>query len=184
MRLPPATRDNVPEDQRDLFDELARASGGVPAEGPGSILFHVPKLRQLEQAMSLYLRNQTSLPPKIVELAIIVTARAMDCQHIWNSHAGVARKAGVPDALVDALREGRALPPLAQDEAAVVYYGQEFFRTRHVSRGAFQTALEQFGKRGVVELAMLLGQYSALSLVLNSFDADLRSPRTEPLLPA
>ena len=114
---------------------------------------------------------------------MLVTARALDCQHIWNAHAGSARRAGVPDALVDALRDRRALPTLAPDEAAVVHYGREFFETHGVSRGAFQAALEQFGRQGVVELSLIMGNYSLLALLINAFDTDLPPDGTEPLLP-
>jgi 4-carboxymuconolactone decarboxylase len=65
----------------------------------------------------------------------------------------------------------------------VVHYGREFFRTRRVSRGAFQAALEQLGRQGVVELALIMGNYSLLALLINSFDTDLPPDRTEPLLP-
>ena len=71
----------------------------------------------------------------------------------------------------------------AADEGAVVHYGREFFRTHRVSRGAFQTALEQFGRQGVVELGLIMGNYSLLALLINSFDTDLPPDRTEPLLP-
>ena len=114
---------------------------------------------------------------------MLVTARELDCQHIWNAHAASARKAGVPGALVDALRDRKELPQLAADESAVVNYGREFFRTHRVSRGAFQSALEQFGRQGVVELGLVLGNYSLLALMINTFDTDLPSERTEPLLP-
>ena len=69
----------------------------------------------------------------------------------------------------DALRERKALPDLAPDEAAVVHYGREFFRTHRVSRGAFQAALEQFGRQGVVELGLIMGNYSLLALLINAF---------------
>ena len=114
---------------------------------------------------------------------MLVTARALDCQHIWNAHAASARQVGVPDGVVDALRDRQELPALAADEAAVVQYGQEFFRTHRVSRGAFQAALEQFGRQGVVELSMIMGSYSSLALLINAFDSDLPPDRTEPLLP-
>jgi 4-carboxymuconolactone decarboxylase len=65
----------------------------------------------------------------------------------------------------------------------VVRYGQEFFRTHHVSRGAFQAALEQFGRQGVIELSLIMGNYSLLALLINAFDTDLPPERTEPLLP-
>lgn len=182
-RLPTATRESVPQDQRDVFDEMVKSLGSVPRHGPGSVMIHVPKAHRWATGLNHYLRDESSLPKKIQELAMLVTARELDCQHIWNAHAASARKAGVRNELVDALRDRQELVGLAADEAAVVNYGREFFRTRRVSRGAFQSALEQFGRQGVVELALTLGNYSLLALLINSFDTDLPAERTEPLLP-
>jgi 4-carboxymuconolactone decarboxylase len=182
-RLPAATRESVPEAQRDVFDEMVKGLGSVPRYGPGSVMIHVPKAHRWATGLNHYLRDESSLPKKVQELAMLVTARELDCQHIWNAHAASARKAGVPNALVDALRDRKELPTLAADEAAVVHFGREFFRTHRVSRGAFQAALEQFGRQGVVELGLTLGNYSLLALMINSFDSDLPPDRTEPLLP-
>ena len=182
-RLPAATRDSVPEAQRDIFDEMVKGLGSVPRYGPGSVMIHVPKAHRWATGLNHYLRDESSLPKKVQELAMLVTAREQDCQHIWNAHAASARQAGVPNALVDALRDRKELPALAADEAAVVHFGREFFRTHRVSRGAFQAALEQFGRQGVVELGLTLGNYSLLALMINSFDSDLPPDRTEPLLP-
>ena len=182
-RLPIATRESVPEAQRAIFDEAVQGLGSVPRYGPGSVMVHVPKAHQWATGLNHYLRDESSLSKKIQELAMLVTARELDCQHIWNAHAASARQAGVPNAVVDALRDRKELPGLAADEAAVVHYGREFFRTHRVSRGAFQAALEQFGRQGVVELSLTMGNYSLLALLINSFDTDLPPERTEPLLP-
>ena len=182
-RLPTATRETVPEAQRAIFDEMVKGLGAVPRYGPGSVMIHVPKAHQWATGLNHYLREESSLPKKIQELAMLVTARELDCQHIWNAHAASARKAGVRNEIVDALRDRKEVPGLAADEAAVVHFGREFFRTHRVSRGAFQAALEQFGRQGVVELGLTLGNYSLLALMINSFDSDLPPERTEPLLP-
>ncbi|PKB72992.1 MAG: hypothetical protein BZY75_04120 [SAR202 cluster bacterium Io17-Chloro-G7] len=182
-RLPAATRDSVPDGQKDVFDEMVQKLGGVPSYGPGSVMIHVPQAHKCATALNDYLRNDSTLPKKIQELSMLVTAREMDCQHIWNAHAGAAREAGVPDKLVDDIRENRALTGLGADEEAVVNLGREFFRTHKVSRGAFQAALEQFGQTGVVELVLTMGNYSLLSFAINTFDTDLPPNRSEPLLP-
>jgi 4-carboxymuconolactone decarboxylase len=173
----------VPENQRSAFDEMVGASGSAPKYGPGSVLAHVPELSKRNTALNQYLRNESSLPKKIQELAMLVTAREMDCQHIWNAHAGSARQAGVPDDLVDALREYDDLEDLAPDEEAVVNYARAILRTHYASRGAYQAALEQFGTQGLIELTMLIGTYASLALAVNAFDTDLLPERTEPLLP-
>ncbi len=182
-RLPVATRENVPENQRAAFDELLKNAGSVPPYGPGSVMFHVPKAYQLITALNKYLRNESSLPKNLQELAMLVAARELDCQYIWNAHAALARENGVGDPTVNALRERKELPKLPADESAVVRFGQEYFRTRRVSRGAYQSAMEQLGKQGAVELALVFGNYNLLALLVNSFDVDIPPDRKEPLLP-
>ena len=145
-RLPLATRESVPEDQRAAFDELVKGYGAVPRHGPSSVIINVPKAQQQVNALNKYLRTESSLPKKIQELAMLVTARELDCQYIWNAHAASARAAGVSDATVDALRDRKELPKLADDESAVVRYGQEFFRTRRVSKGASSSRWSSSGR--------------------------------------
>src|SRR5262245_55790873 len=162
---------------------MVKGLGSVHRYGPGSVMIHVPKADRRATGWNHPLRDESAMPKEIQEHAMLVTARELDCQHIWNAHAASARKAGVRNEIVDALRDRQELPGLAADEAAVVQYGREFFRTHRVSRGAFQSALEQFGRQGVVELAFIMGNYSLLALLINSFDTDLPPDRTEPLLP-
>ena len=116
-------------------------------------------------------------------MAIINTARAMDCQYVWNAHAPAARKEGVSDALVDAIRDRRPLPAMAPDEKAIIDYGNEFFKDHKVSKSTFDRALEQFGAQYLVELTTLMGHYAQTSFYLNAFEAELPEDVTEPLLP-
>jgi len=92
-------------------------------------------------------------------LAMLVTARELDCQYIWNAHAASGKRAGLSPDLVEALRDKKPLPALKPDEEVVIRVGQEFFRTHRVSRGAFQMALEQLGIQGLTEITMLMGYY-------------------------
>ena len=182
-RIPAATRDSVPKDQQAAFDDIVQTSGSVPRYGPGAAMVHVPEAHRRATHLNNYLRLESSLPKKVQELAMLVTARELDCQHIWNAHAASGRGAGLRDEIVDALRDKKELPGLSSDEAAVVNYSRELLRTHHVSQGVFQAALEQLGRQGLVELTMLLGDYSLIAFMINAFDTDLPPNRTEPLLP-
>ena len=182
-RLPAATKESVPADQQGAFEEIVQNAGGVPPFGPGSVLIHVPEASRRATALNQYLRNDSSLPKKIQELAMLITAREMDCQYIWNAHAASGRSAGLSDDVVDGLREEEELNGLPDDEQAVVNYARELFRSHHASRGNFQAVVEQLGRQGAVELTLVFGNYSMLALAINAFDAELSPNRTEPLLP-
>lgn len=181
-RLAVATRDKIPADQVELFDGIVRELGSAPDIGPRSILAYVPKVYRLEEELRDYLTKESSLSNDVIELVILVTARELDCQYVWNSHAAAARAAGIADELINALRDCKPLPKVSDKYHAVISYGREFFRTRRVSAGIFGLVKEQFGERGLIELSVLFGDYIMLITLLNSNDPQLRA-RTEPLLP-
>ena len=183
-RIPLATRDSVREEQQAVFDALVQQRGNVPNAGPLAIMIHVPELMRRGEDFRGYLRGDDSgLPLKIRELAMILTARELDCQFIWNAHAALARKAGVQDDIVDHLRDKQELTGLTPDETAVVNYGREFFRTHRVSQATFDTALAQFGVRGLVELTNLMGYYALLAFNVNAFGVEIPTETAEASLP-
>ncbi len=182
-RTPAVTRESVPEAQRETFDAIVAERGGVPSGGPGSAMLNAPEVAQRALGLALFLRTDTSLEPRIRELAMLVAARENDCQYIWNAHAPPGRQAGLRNELVDALRDRRELTNPQADEAAVVEYGQQFFRTRRVSQEAFDAVVSHFGVTGTTELTTLMGCYSMLAFNVNAFGVELPAELTEVPLP-
>ena len=88
-RFPIASRDAVPQDQVDAFDAIVSSRGGVvPEFGPIAVQLHVPEIAQRGEVLRAYLRAEGStLPDNVAELAMITTARELDCQFIWHAHA-------------------------------------------------------------------------------------------------
>ena len=182
-RLPVVSSDMVPEKFRKAFGELTASTGGSITGGPGSFTINSPEMAKRRNHLTSYLRYETQFPKRILELAIITTARAMDCQYVWNAHAPAARREGVADALVDAIRDRQPLPAMASDEEAIVNYGNEVFKDHKVSDATFDKALNEFGAQYLVELTTLMGHYAQTSFYLNAFEAELPDNVTEKLLP-
>lgn len=183
-RVPDANRESVPQDQLDAYDQIVGSRGSHPAGGPIAIMINVPEITLRGEHLRAYLRGDgSSLPRKVIELAMLVTAREWDCKYIWYAHAALGRQAGLSDTLVDNLRDKKELPTLAPEEAAVVNYGQEFFRTHQVSQATFDAAKEKFGVRGLTELTNLMGYYALLAFNVNAFGAEPPTDGEEPLLP-
>ena len=182
-RAPVPTRENVPEKYRATYDELVRERGGPPTTGPGTVSLNSPEMAKRANHLSAYLRQESGLPAKVQELAMLTTARELDCQYIWNAHAAAGRREGLSDALVDAMRDKRDLPNLTPDESAVINLGRDFYRTHRVSDATYQAAVKQFGVHGLTNLTNLMGYYALLAFNANTFTIDLPAERTEPVLP-
>ena len=182
-RTPPVSRDVIPEDQHAAFDAVVQQRGGVPTEGPASVLMNAPETAQRALGLALFLRSETSLEPRIRELGMLLAARENDCQYIWHAHAPLGRRAGLRDELVYALRDRKELPNPAADEAAVVEYARQLIRTRRVSKAAFDAVVGHFGVAGATELTTLLGCYTMLAFNINAFEVELPAESAELPLP-
>ena len=105
-RFPKLTTDDMTPAQREVAAEIAAGPRGE-VRGPFIALIHNAELARRIQALGEHLRWKTKLPPRIVELAVLVTARRWTCQHEWFVHSELARKAGLEEDVINAIREGR-----------------------------------------------------------------------------
>ena len=182
-RIPEPSRDVVPEPTREDFDKMLEATGGTMPSGPGAIAMHSPAFALRRNPLSNYMRWEMTVPQYIQELAILATARAIDCPYVWNAHAPLARKQGVADAVVDALRDKRPLPDAPADQAAFLRFAQELLNDHQVSQPTYDAAHATFGTQNLVELTALMGHYVQNAFLLNAFAVDMPSSVTEPVLP-
>ena len=179
---PTVTRDQVPEKYREAFDHEIAIRRSAAENGPGSVMINSPEMRKRANHLVFYFRQESELPQKIQEMAMILTARAKDCQYIWYAHAARARKEGISDAFVDALRDKKPLPKLPYDEQIVVDYATELFSTNRVSDSTFKAAIDHFGAMLLTELTTMMGYYSMLALNVNAFDVDVPEDGETPLV--
>ena len=176
-------REQVAEDDRAFYDAVAGARGNVGSgvRGPFSILMYSPKFCLLVSEVSLYLRFRSLVKPGACELCTIAVAREKDCPYVWASHVGAARKAGVSEDAIAAVRGRGELAALRQDEADIVDYVRQLHRTHQVTQPLFDRLRERCGIPWLVELTALIGHYGMVTAQLNAFEV---APRPDAeLLP-
>ncbi|MFN4090477.1 MAG: carboxymuconolactone decarboxylase family protein [Alphaproteobacteria bacterium] len=177
-RLPDLSDDALSPEQRRIRDEIASGPRGG-ARGPFPAMLRSPELAKRAAHLGEFLRFNTSLPPRLSELAILVTARAWTAQYEWYAHAKLALKGGLAPAVVDAIAERREPPFEKEDERIVYTFCHELHATHGVSDATYEKTVAAFGERGVVELIGLSGYYVMVGMTLNV--AQVQLPEGEPL---
>jgi 4-carboxymuconolactone decarboxylase len=168
-RITPITRrEQVAEADRPIFDAVAEGRGSV--RGPFTILLQSPELCRRHLAVGTFLRFSSAVPPAARELAIIATAREKDCPYVWAAHAPAARKAGVGEAAVAAVRDRGDLAGLPAGERDVVEYVRQLSRSHAVAQPLFDRLQGAHGVPWLVELTALVGHYGIVSGILNAFE--------------
>ena len=150
--------------------------------GPGAIRLYSPPLAEGMTGVNDYLRRKAGLEPRLVELAILVTAREMDCEYVWTAHEPAAQKAGLQQAIIDTVKYRRPLTTLGEKEAVIVQLGRDSITKHKVGADTFARAVKQFGNQGVVNIVSLMGDYAATTILLNAADQHVR-PTQKSLLP-
>jgi 4-carboxymuconolactone decarboxylase len=162
-------RDMSPE-QRQVAADIAAGARGSYIGGPFEVWLRSPVMADRAQKLGEFVRYQTSLPARLTELAILVTARIWTAQFEWRTHEGFALSSGLSRRVVDDLRIGLRPGFKAADEALVYRFCVELYETKTISGPTYASALAMFGEKGVVELVGLLGYYAMISMTLNVFD--------------
>lgn len=165
---PVADKAEVAAEHQGIADEVIKTFGGI--RGPHSILMLRPPLDQRVLAVGNYFRHDALVKPLEGELAIIAAAREKDCGYVWAAHVGAGRRAGLREEAIDAIRSRKAPAGLTADEAAIVTYVQQLFRTNCAEQAAFDTLKNKYGAEWLVELTTLVGYYGMLAGVVNSFE--------------
>jgi 4-carboxymuconolactone decarboxylase len=152
------------------------------AFGPGAIRQYSPPVAESMTAINDYLRHKSGLDDRLVELAILVTAREMDCVYVWTAHEPAAQKAGLQQEIIDIVKFRRPVTKLAEKDALIVQLGRDAIGKHKVSSDTFARAQKQFGNQGLVNIVALMGDYAATTMLLNVADQHVR-PKDTPLLP-
>lgn len=166
-RMPPIPADKLTEAQKKASAEF-EAARKVPVFGPFVPLLRSPEFMLAASNMGLYLRYKTSLPLKINEFVILITAREWSQQVEWEIHYPIAIKAGLAKEYADAIAEGRRPENMPEEEQIAYDFSTELHHNKSVSDATYAKALAKFGEQGVTDMAGTNGYYTLLAMSMNT----------------
>ena len=180
-RFPQLTKEMLNEEQqRAVAEILKQSSSGIG--GPWNAMLRSPEMAERLAKLLDYLRFKTSLPLRLNELAIMITARHWSCQYEWWSHHRFAKKAGLSEEVMADLAQGKRPAKMEPDEAIVYDFCTELHRTHFVSDATFKRAKEMLGEQQVVDLMAVSGAYTLVSMLLNTAEV-MPNDGSRPLPP-
>ena len=165
-RFKPLTYDEMTPAQKTMIEHVLSGPRGS-TDGPFNVQLRSPEMGDLGQQFGAATRFATSVPRKLYELAIIITARHWSAQFEWTAHHRSALQAGVSAAVCDAIAQGRRPSAMPPDEEAVYNFATELLEKTQVSDSTFEGAKKLLGERGVVDLISVMGWYGTVSMYLN-----------------
>lgn len=179
-RLPPIRYEDLPAAVRPLADDILEVSS-AGLGGPYNALLRSPAMARRCFDLLDYLRFRTSVDKRLNEFAILIQARVANAQYEWWAHEPIARRAGLSDAVMSDLRHCRRPSAMRDDERLVYDFCVQLTLNHRVPDELWQRAVTAMGEQAVVDLTVLSGTYSMVSMLLNAVQVGIPGGGEPPL---
>ncbi len=169
-RLTPITsKDQVAAKDQAIVDGIVKSRGSL--QGPFTMFLHSPELAGRVAHLGAYVRFEGSLDMRVRVLAAMVVAREFEAVYVWGAQTGSARKQGVPETTITAIREkhSRGLPP---EDAQIVDFTRQLLTKHRVDDATLKALRQRFGDDGLIQLTGAIGYYSMLAMTVNACELE------------
>ncbi|HEY7366221.1 MAG TPA: carboxymuconolactone decarboxylase family protein [Methylomirabilota bacterium] len=169
-RLTPITSKNqVAAKDQPIVDAIVKSRGAL--QGPFTMFLHSPELAGRVAHLGAYVRFEGSLDMRVRVLAAMVVARELEAVYVWGAQTGSARKQGVPETTISAIREkhSRGLPP---EDAQIVDFTRQLLTKHRVDDATVKALRARFGDDGFIQLTGAIGYYSLLAMTVNACELE------------
>ena len=165
-RMPAISADRMTDAQREAAASFAEGRG-YQVRGPFAAMLRSPEVMLRAKAMGDYVRFKSTIPTRLNELAILITARHWVQNYEWHAHRPLAEKAGLKAAIAQAIADGHRPNAMAADEEIVYDFSTELHANKSVSDATYRRALEAFGEQGIIDLTAANAYYTFNAMMMN-----------------
>ena len=163
------SKDQVPAKHQAAVESIIKSRGAI--QGPFTMFLHSPEVAERVAHLGAYVRFEGSLDMRVRVLAAMTVAREFEAVYVWGAQTGGARRLGVPEATITAIRENHSRGIPAED-AQIVEFTRTLMRKHRVDDATVKALQARFGNEGFIELTGLIGYYNMLSMTVNACELE------------
>ena len=163
------SKDQVPAEHHPIVDSIIGSRGAL--HGPFSVFLHSPEIAGRIAHLGALVRFEGTLDMRVRVLAAMTAAREFEAVYVWGAQTGGARRQGVPETTIAAIRDNhsRGIPP---EDAQIVDFTRALLRRHRVDDAAFKAMQSRFGNDQLIQLTTAIGYYSMLAMTVNACELE------------
>jgi 4-carboxymuconolactone decarboxylase len=177
-RLPPITStEQVAAKDRPIAEAIIASRGAL--QGPFTMFLHCPELAGRLAHLGAFVRFEGSLDMKARVLAAMTVAREFEAVYVWGAQTGGARRQGVPEETITAIRENHSRG-ISPEDAEIVEFTRQLLRRHRIDDPTASRMRARFGDDGFIQLTGAIGYYGMLAMTVNACELEA-APNAEVL---
>lgn len=176
MRVPPLPADQWDDDVDHALAVMLPQERRNPENASnilGTFVNH-PALTKEFLKFNVHLLFNSTLPPRLRELAILRVAHRTDSEYEWVQHVKLGLREGLTEDDIAAVQRGEAADPF---DRIVIVAVDELLKKYNVSDATWSALGEHFDKRQRMDFVFTVGCYVTVSMALKTFGVELEQER-------
>jgi 4-carboxymuconolactone decarboxylase len=163
------SKDQVPSKDHAIVDAIVGSRGAL--HGPFSMFLHSPEIAGRVAHLGALVRFEGSLDVRVRVLAAMTAAREFDAVYVWGAQTASARRQGVSETTITAIREKhtRGVPP---EDAQIIDFTVQLIRKHRVDDATFKAVQACFGNDQLIQLTGAIGYYVMLAMTVNACELE------------
>ena len=122
---------------------------------------------------SYVLSRRNALPAREREIAVLRTGWLCRSGYEWTQHVPIGQRAGLTDDEIARIKAGATAAGWSAGDAALLTATDELHHDHFISDAAWAALKTHFSEKQCMDLVFTVGQYTQVSMILNSFGVQL-----------
>lgn len=175
-RIPPLADSEMDADQKEITAPMA-AQGRVL--NIFRTLVRAPKAARAFLAWGNYvLSRRNDLPPRQRELVILRVGYLCKSGYEWTQHVEIGLRDGLTLPEIARIKLGAQAPEWPEDDRLLLLATDELHHDKFISEPTWTALAGRFTEKQRMDLVFTVGQYTQVSMILNTFGVPLDEGQT------
>jgi 4-carboxymuconolactone decarboxylase len=157
--------------------ELLKPFGGRVLNIFRTLVREPKAFEQFNQWGGYILSRRNGLPAREREIAILRTGFLCKSGYEWTQHVAIAKREGLSDDEIARIKKG-AVAEWSEADAALIRACDELHRDQFITDATWKMLAAHFSEKQRMDLVFTVGQYTQVSMMLNSFGVQLEPGQT------
>ncbi len=176
-RIPPVTDATATEAQAAVLKPMA--DRGSPVLNVFRTVANEPEAAKAFLAWGGYiLSKKNGVEAREREIAILRTGYLCKSGYEWTQHVPIGQRAGLTDAEITAIKVGPDDPSWSELDSLILQATDELFQDKFIADATWTGLAKHFSHKQLMDLVFTVGQYTQVSMFLNSFGVQLDPGQT------
>jgi alkylhydroperoxidase family enzyme len=172
-RIPYVEKDAVTGEAKALYDTFEKQFKVAQVPNVVKALSNSPKLAGKVFPLANYFMNESSLSPRLRELAVLILMKRLDCEYGFVRHIDIALRVGLTREQIDNIGSYPTSPLFTDEDKLILRYADDLTQKARIDDDLFRQVKERIGQQNVLELTAATSFWNMMARNLNALQVEL-----------